>query len=82
MTEEADGSFTLVGILRGGGLDCSELEDPDYNSENKTGKWMRVSSYRQTLLFRTNRVIRSSFKLWLIMIMIIIIIIIIIIDLK
>ena len=48
LTEEEDGSFTLVGILRGGGLDCSELEDPDYNSENKTGKWMRVSSYRQT----------------------------------
>ena len=44
ITEEDDGNFTLVGILSGGGIDCSRLDDPNYNTENKTGRWMRVGS--------------------------------------
>ena len=43
--EEADRTFTLVGILHGGGLDCSQLGNPDYDWQNKTGEWMRVGSF-------------------------------------
>ena len=45
ITEEKDGSFTLVGILSGKGLDCSKLSDPNYDWRNKAGKWMRIGSF-------------------------------------
>ena len=38
---EAEGTFTLTGILRGGGVDCSRLDDKTYVA-NTTGIWMRV----------------------------------------
>ena len=41
---EAEGTFTLTGILRGGGIDCSRLDDKNYVA-NTTGHWMRVSSF-------------------------------------
>ena len=41
---EAGGTFTLTGILRGGGIDCSRLDDKNYVA-NDTGHWMRVSSF-------------------------------------
>ena len=44
--ENTDGSFLLVGILTGGGLDCSKLADQDYQVKDKTGDWMRVSAFR------------------------------------
>merc|ERR550517_1077546 len=47
ITEENDGSFTLVGILSGGGLDCSRLNDPNYDWQNKTELWMRIGSFEQ-----------------------------------
>ena len=46
VTEELDGTFTLVGILSGGGLECSQLGNSNYNWQNKTGKWMRVAAFR------------------------------------
>ena len=45
ITEEKDGSFTLVGILSGQGLNCSLLDDANYDWKNKTGLWMRVGSF-------------------------------------
>ena len=47
ITEEDDGNFTLVGILSGGGIDCSRLGDPNYNTENKTGRWMKVGAFEK-----------------------------------
>ena len=44
ITEEDDGDFTLVGILSGGGIDCAQLDDPNYNWQNETGRWMRVGA--------------------------------------
>ena len=41
---EAGGTLTLMGILRGGGIDCSRLDDENYVA-NTTGHWMRVSSF-------------------------------------
>ena len=41
---EAEGTLTLMGILRGGGIDCSRLDDKNYVA-NDTGHWMRVSSF-------------------------------------
>ena len=41
---EAEGTLTLMGILRGGGIDCSRLDDKNYVA-NTTGHWMRVSSF-------------------------------------
>ena len=45
ITEEKDGSFTLVGILSGQGLDCSKLGDPNYDGKDERGLWMRVGSF-------------------------------------
>ena len=68
ITEEKDGSFTLVGILSGGGLNCSLLKDPNYDWKNKTGKWMRVGSFEkwiQSIIFQETEPskIISSFHL-------------------
>ena len=41
---EAEGTFTLTGILRGGGVDCSRLDDENYVA-NTTGVWMRVGAF-------------------------------------
>ena len=41
---EAEGTFTLTGILRGGGVDCSRLDDKTYVA-NTTGVWMRVGAF-------------------------------------
>ena len=38
---EAEGTFTLTGILRGGGVDCSRLDDV----ANTNGVWMRVGAF-------------------------------------
>ena len=42
---EAEGTFTLTGILRGGGIDCSRLDDKDYVPD-KPGVWMRVGAFK------------------------------------
>ena len=42
---EEDGSLTLVGILYGGGMDCSKLGDENYEPDT-TGIWSRVSSFK------------------------------------
>ena len=41
---EAGGTLTLMGILRGGGIDCSRLDDKNYVA-NDTGHWMKVSAF-------------------------------------
>ena len=35
-----------MGIVRGGGVDCSQLNDPNYTWEKKTGDWMRVAAFK------------------------------------
>ena len=38
----------MVGILRGGGLDCSKLSDDNFSLEDvkdKTGVWMRIAPF-------------------------------------
>ena len=42
----SSGSSTLVGILKGGGLDYAKLYDDEETLENKPGVWMRISSFR------------------------------------
>lgn len=65
--EEADGSFLLVGILSGGGLNCSSLGDPNYDWTNETGRWMRVSSFRDwldSIIFQETSVIDGDWSEW------------------
>ena len=35
-----------MGIVRGGGVDCRQLNDPNYTWENKTGGYMRVAAFK------------------------------------
>ena len=44
MTENAVGALTVVGILRGGGIDCTKLGDESYEP-TQNGKWMRIFSF-------------------------------------
>ena len=44
--EEIDG-YRLVGILSGGGLNCSRLGEKNYDWRNETGRWMRVGSFEK-----------------------------------
>ena len=58
---EAEGTFTLTGILRGGGVDCSRLDDKTYVA-NTNGVWMRVgafSNWIQKTIERETRVGRK-----------------------
>ena len=58
---EAEGTFTLTGILRGGGVDCSRLDEKTYVA-NTTGVWMRVgafSNWIQETIERETRVGRK-----------------------
>ena len=55
ITEEDDGQFTLVGVLHGGGIDCSQLGNLNYTGEDQTGHWMRVGSFERwirSIIFR------------------------------
>ena len=49
-TEDEDGALTpiVVGILRGGGVDCANLiqTNATETGTTKTGKWMRISEFR------------------------------------
>ena len=50
MVLRSSGTFTLAGILKGGGLDCRQLFDVgDTSLEDEpgteTGVWMRISSF-------------------------------------
>ena len=56
MVLSSSGTFTLAGILKGGGLDCRKLFDvgvgdtdgsgsEDLEDETETGVWMRISSF-------------------------------------
>ena len=45
MTENAVNALTVVGILSGGGIDCAELGDENYQPTTN-GKWMRISSFK------------------------------------
>ena len=40
----------MVGILHGGGVDCSKLDDEGYNADG-TGTWMRVAAFREVVNF-------------------------------
>ena len=58
---EAEGSLKIVGILKGGGLDCTRLDDKDYVA-NVTGVWMWVgafSNWIQKTIERETRVGRK-----------------------
>ena len=46
VTEDGDSNFLLMGIVRGGGVECSRVNDPNYTWENKTGDWMRVAAFK------------------------------------
>ena len=55
ITEESDGNFTLVGVLAGGGLNCTLLGDPEYDWQNQTGRWMRIAAFEgwiQSIIFQ------------------------------
>ena len=55
-------SSTLVGILMGGGVDCSRLGDGDYKV-TETGHWMRVAAFRDWILDTVKRETRVGRKL-------------------
>merc|ERR1719167_296827 len=67
ITEELDGTFTLVGILSGGGLDCSQLGNSSYNWQNKTAKWMRVgafNNYIESVIFQETLDVDGEWSSW------------------
>ena len=41
-----DTDFRLVGIVKGGGVECSKLDNEGYSWEGKTGDWMRVAAFK------------------------------------
>ena len=43
---DGDSNFLLMGIVRGGGVDCSRVNETNYTWENKTGFFMRVAAYK------------------------------------
>ena len=43
-----------MGILKGGGVDCSRLGDGDYKVTD-TGHWMRVAAFRDWILDTVKR---------------------------
>ena len=45
VAENAEGALTLLGILYGGGIDCSKLGDENYEPTTN-GIWSRVSSFK------------------------------------
>ena len=47
VTRDGDSNFLLIGIVRGGGVDCSQLEEKNYSWKNKTGDWMRVAAFKE-----------------------------------
>ena len=46
MTEDEEGALEVVGILNGGGIDCSKLGDENYQPTTN-GRWMRVSKFKE-----------------------------------
>ena len=44
ITEDAQRSSVLVGILKGGGLDCSRLGEEDYQP-TQNGIWMKIQAF-------------------------------------
>ena len=36
-----------MGILSGGGLNCTLLGDPTYNWKNETGRWSKVGAFER-----------------------------------
>ena len=45
MTENAVGALTVVGILSGGGIDCTKLGEENFQP-TKNGIWMRISTFK------------------------------------
>ena len=39
-------NYLLVGIGRGGGINCSRLDSEGYSWGGKTGDWMRVAAFK------------------------------------
>ena len=35
-----------MGIVKGGGVNCSRVDEENYTWENKTGDWMRVAAFK------------------------------------
>ena len=47
VTEDGDSNFLLIGIVRGGGVNCSRVNEKNYTWENKTGDFMRVAAFKE-----------------------------------
>ena len=45
MTENEEGALKVVGILNGGGIDCSKLGDENYRP-TINGRWMRILKFK------------------------------------
>ena len=43
---DGDSNFLLIGIVRGGGVNCSRVNEENYTWVNKTGDWMRVAAFK------------------------------------
>ena len=61
MTEDAVGALTVVGILSGGGIDCTKLGDENYQP-TKNGKWMRIFSFNAWIDATINKEIAPGRK--------------------
>ena len=51
MTEDEEGALEVVGILNGGGIDCTKLGDENYQ-HTSNGRWMRVSKFENWIYER------------------------------
>ena len=45
MTEVEEGALEVVGILNGGGIDCTKLGDENYR-HTTNGRWMRILKFK------------------------------------
>ena len=52
VTRDGDSNFLLIGIVRGGGVECSQLEEKNYSWKNKTGDWMRVAAFKDVWIHK------------------------------
>ena len=46
VTQDGDSNFLLMGIVRGGGVECSRVNEKNYTWKNKTGDFMRVAAFK------------------------------------
>ena len=60
LIEKSNKDFLLVGIAKGGGLECSKLNEEGYRWENKTGEWMRVAAFKEEWIDKETSIGRTT----------------------